>query len=233
MQKIVELYQEGLTIYSISKKTGIPPSTVYSRLKRKGVQIRPKSKLLNVQPKTIRDFYWKRSLTLEEVAKLFNVSPGAVQRRMKELNIPRRKGRLKGKFRRGITKKCAVCRKKFYVPQNRAKTAKYCSRSCKARDAVPWNKGKKLDHWRRITHDKLVEEEEKIWGKEGFRFIPLTVVVPDAIAIDFQHGKVYAIEIERRSNIAPKKLRKYDGITYYDDIHWIRFKKGKPLNKKS
>lgn len=36
----------------------------------------------------------------------------------------------------GITLNCMICKSKFYVPHYRAKTAKYCNRSCLAKDKL-------------------------------------------------------------------------------------------------
>lgn len=41
-------------------------------------------------------------------------------------------GKIKNRPRLGITVKCEHCQKDFYVPQYRAKTARFCSRRCNA-----------------------------------------------------------------------------------------------------
>jgi len=40
-------------------------------------------------------------------------------------------------MKKGITKKCLICGKGFYVKQSRIKTAFFCSRSCQAKHRYP------------------------------------------------------------------------------------------------
>ena len=90
-----------------------------------------------------------------------------------------------------------------------------------------WNKGKKFarGYFDRTRHRMLVLEEARKWEDQGFRYIPLIEVLPDAIAIDFKRGKVYAVEIELQGKL--EKFHKYDDIVFFDDVHWIRVERRK------
>lgn len=69
-------------------------------------------------------------------------------------------------------------------------------------------------------HKEVVSFGE-VLEKQGYRFIPLIKIRPDAIAL--KDGKVFAIEVEHG-------IPKYDKYTketlpYFDDIHWLIHKK--------
>ena len=71
--------------------------------------------------------------------------------------------------------------------------------------------------WSGENHDILVKQKCEALQSQGFRCLPIGLVScpkPDIIAI--KDGKVIAIEIERRE----KRLSKYVGVTWYDDVIW-------------
>jgi len=84
------------------------------------------------------------------------------------------------------------------------------------------HKGKK-PNWEKTHNYKILEEWRKL-EKQGLKTIPILLwekgfPIPDAIAIDFNNKKVYAIEVETREDFDRMKYSKWGGL--YDDILWI------------
>lgn len=77
-----------------------------------------------------------------------------------------------------------------------------------------------------ILHKRAALEQAEELKKGGHRVILLDIPGyprPDLIAIKGDNIKVYAVEIES-GYIPPWKLEKYDDISFYDDIIWVKIK---------
>ena len=127
---------------------------------------------------------------------------------------------------RGKAKKLKIRKLVKRVPWNKGET-KIGNKIIRQMSETRWNRYRKNGKlllrkpdlsWTRKEHDDLLLEELKLMKENGFRCIPLTKILPDAIAI--KDGKVYAIELETNS----PNYDKYINQIFFDDIIWIVYR---------
>jgi len=131
---------------------------------------------------------------------------------------------------RNKAKKLKIRRLVKRIPWNKGKTklgSKTIREMSEKMALTRWNRYKKNGKlllrkpdlsWERKEHDALLLKELKLMENKGFRCIPITGVIPDAIAI--KNGKVYAVELETTS----PDYDKYAKQCYFDDIIWIVYR---------
>lgn len=69
-----------------------------------------------------------------------------------------------------------------------------------------------------LRHEELVKEHAKLLEEQGFRVFPICRGLPRPDIIALKNGKVYAVEVVRRSK---PNYEKYLETNPYDDIIWI------------
>lgn len=94
--------------------------------------------------------------------KSFSMYPSVAKRREEHTcSLSCARARWPNKKRAGTTKKCETCAADFYVPQNRASTARFCSDSCKnafqrGANHPSWTGGEDRPWaWRQAIIDKM------------------------------------------------------------------------------
>jgi len=122
---------------------------------------------------------------------------------------------------------CLYCTRTFYSKHGRpSRPIKYCSVSCSNRARGKTSRpGQPCEPHRNAIkeHNEEVIKQAKAFRAKGFRYIPLSHCVPDAIAVDFQNQIVLAVEVVHRSNVSPKIIEKYreSRKSLYDDIFFF------------
>ena len=148
---------------------------------------------------------------------------------------------------------CPTCHEEFTRPHPRT----YCSTKCvnqspdhiaKVSEAqfgisTPQRgrKGKVMDaEWResirqgklgkpvkREGHSQLIVSKKDYFVAENMRYIPLVGAWPDALAVDFQNRRVFAVEIQRTPR--PGSLPRFDKYTKaglsFDNVFWVIVKR--------
>lgn len=138
---------------------------------------------------------------------------------------------------RGMAKKLKIYKLTTRTPWNKgqSKNGNKIIREMSEKTAMTrWNNFKKTDNLilrtpktkhryasqkrTRHMHNDLLLQECKLLEMDGFKCIPLTKILPDAIAI--KDGKVFAIELETTS----PNYDKYTEQKWFDDIIWIVYR---------
>lgn len=215
------LRKHELTIEEYKEK--YKPESLVSRLYREHI-----SKALRGKPKS-KEAVRKGSETKKRLFKEGKLHSSMEGRHHSE-EIKKKIGLAnKGKKRsEEIRRKMSYIRKGRKQPpeavRKRAEKLKGCKLSVEIRQKISLThlmRGKKL----KKEHDEAVYTKCRELSLKGFRVIPLTTrPIPDGIIIDFQNGKIVALEVERET-ITPNTISKYCSTNPYDDVYWIEMKK--------
>ncbi len=97
INKIISLYNEGVSCLKLAKRFGFSSSVIMKHLKRKNIEIRDRSfysKLLSPEQEAeVINIYTTQNLNSIEIAKVFNVSKSNILLVLKKYNIERRNAR--------------------------------------------------------------------------------------------------------------------------------------------
>ena len=85
--RIIELYNKGITINQLAERFGLTRHVITNVLKKEGLY-QSKPKKISIDKDLLYQKYIEEELSLKECASLFDVSYGSIRTRLLEYNIP-------------------------------------------------------------------------------------------------------------------------------------------------